>query len=408
MKDVLPYFLFFIFVENVLDLFFEEDLSWNDSFTSVATGIVSKTWDLLLAGSFIAAFEYAGTCYMWNNYRLLDYATDNKLASFLCFLMVDIAFYIDHRLTHEVSILWLGHVQHHSAEKFNLIGNLRLSFLKIYRTWTYLIPMGLVFPPQMLFFHLQANNIYQFFLHCKYVPKLGPIEWIFNTPSHHRVHHARNPKYIDMNYGGVLIIWDRILGTFVEEDEECFYGLVHPVNSNDPTWIQLHYIYDMYLKWKQQTTWSHKFQSLLKGPGWRPGSPRLGFIAEIPEPVKGDSKTRIDPPVASSLNLYVVVHCVMVIGSVFVFMTKYEKDNTNKVLALYLLLCYLSITILGRIYDRKKYAYGVELFRLLFLVAFTWTNEGSMVQFLRSICVASSGFMITKIMEPPESILVRA
>ena len=160
--------------------------------------------------------------------------------SFLCFFMVDFSFYWFHRWVHECNFGWASHTTHHSSEEFNLSTALRQNAIQgslgaIFNLW-----LAFFFHPALYALHAQINLIYQFFLHTELVGKLGPLEYIFNTPSAHRCHHGRNPKYLDKNYGGILIIFDIAFGTFVLEDETPVYGLVTPIQSFDPFYVQLH------------------------------------------------------------------------------------------------------------------------------------------------------------------------
>jgi alkylglycerol monooxygenase len=136
----------------------------------------------------------------------------------------------------EVNLFWSTHQAHHSAESYNLSTALRQGVLQNYFSWMFYLPLALIIPPQIFLIHSQMNLLYQFWIHTDIISNLGPFEYILNTPSHHRVHHGRNPYCIDKNYGGVLIIWDRLFGTFAaeRENEEIAYGLIHPINTFDP------------------------------------------------------------------------------------------------------------------------------------------------------------------------------
>ena len=146
------------------------------------------------------------------------------------FLRISIVFYV------EVNLFWATHQTHHSAEDYNLSTALRQGVLQSYCSWIFYLPLALFVPPSIFLIHSQMNLLYQFWIHTDVISNLGPFEYILNTPSHHRVHHGRNPYCIDKNYAGVLIIWDRIFGTFAPErdNEPIAYGLIHPINTFDP------------------------------------------------------------------------------------------------------------------------------------------------------------------------------
>lgn len=152
----------------------------------------------------------------------------------LCYLTVDFLYYWMHRAGHRVAILWGLHVVHHQSEEFNLIAGLRKAWMTRVMYIIFFAPLPLLgFPEPMLIMCIEGNLFYQFFVHVRDIPKLGFLEWFLCTPSAHRVHHGTNPQYLDKNYGGVLIIWDRIFGTFEPEIEAPRYGITNPVKSWD-------------------------------------------------------------------------------------------------------------------------------------------------------------------------------
>ncbi|HUS63400.1 MAG TPA: sterol desaturase family protein [Kofleriaceae bacterium] len=156
------------------------------------------------------------------------------------FLLEDLCFYVFHRVSHRCRIFWASHVTHHSSEQFNMSVAFR-------QTWTpfvavvFWLPLLLVgFDPLMVMFVQATSLFYQDLLHSQLLPRLGPLEWVFNTPRHHAVHHGSNAPYIDRNYGGVLIIWDRLLGTYAPRTEPVRFGLTRPLASHNPLVIAFH------------------------------------------------------------------------------------------------------------------------------------------------------------------------
>ena len=161
----------------------------------------------------------------------------------ICFVLVELVYYWIHRLSHEVRWLWATHAVHHSSEEMTFLSAIRLGWTNLFSGgWLLYVPLVLSgFDPRMVFGLLALNLHYQFFLHTEAFGRWGWLEWLLNTPSHHRVHHASNAAYLDCNYGGVLIVFDRLFGTFVAEraDEPVRYGLVHPFGTNNPLAIAL-------------------------------------------------------------------------------------------------------------------------------------------------------------------------
>ena len=159
----------------------------------------------------------------------------------LCILWIDFWRYLSHRIAHENRFWWATHVTHHSSEKYNWSVSFRLGWTQHLKI-IFFIPVALAgFHPVMFFICHQIEVLYQFWIHTEYIKKLPrPIEYIFTTPSHHRVHHAKNDKYLDKNYGSTFIIWDRMFGSFQPEEEQADYGITKPVNSYNPVYLCFH------------------------------------------------------------------------------------------------------------------------------------------------------------------------
>jgi len=185
----------------------------------------------------------------------------------LIFFAEDLCFYWFHRLSHEHRIWWAVHVSHHSSQHYNLATALRQPwFGSIALIWLPWVPLALIgFPVPMILFQKAVNLVYQFWIHTELIGRLPrPIEAVFNTPSHHRVHHASNARYLDANYGGTLIIWDRLFGTFIAETdvEPCRYGIIRNIGSFNPLVIALH-------------EWRSLARDLIAAPDWRA---RAGYL----------------------------------------------------------------------------------------------------------------------------------
>jgi sterol desaturase/sphingolipid hydroxylase (fatty acid hydroxylase superfamily) len=191
----------------------------------------------------------------------------------------DLRYYLWHRLSHESRWFWASHVVHHSSQHYNLTTALR-------QTWTGQILGSVVFKtpliflgfhPYMVLFVGGLNLIYQFWIHTEHIGRLGPIEWIFNTPSHHRVHHATNARYLDANYAGTLIIWDRMFGTFVPEsdEEKCRYGIVKNLGTFNPLVISFHEWIGIAKDVIAARSAKDALGYMFGPPGWSPDGSRL-------------------------------------------------------------------------------------------------------------------------------------
>jgi len=207
-------------------------------------------------------------------HRLTTVPLDSWSAIATLFIGQEFCYYWFHRASHRVRFSWLSHAVHHSSNELNLSAAFRIGWTgRLLGTSAFFVPMMWVgFRPGPVFITLNLGLLYQFWLHNGWAPKLGPLEWVLNTPSHHRVHHAANPEYIDKNYGGVLIVFDRLFGTYVEErsDLPCDYGLVTRVTTYNPALINL----QPWIGLAKDLAGSRSFREvwgyLFRAPGWRP------------------------------------------------------------------------------------------------------------------------------------------
>ena len=210
-----------------------------DSLASLSMGIGNRIAGLIGGG----ALMYASLVFV-HQFRLIETMPVTIWTVLICFIADDLAYYWFHRIAHERRWFWASHVVHHSSRHYNLTTALRQTWTgKFTFSFIFSLPLALIgFPPEMLLFVGSLNLIYQFWIHTELIDRLGPLEWIFNTPSHHRVHHATNPEYLDANYAGTLIIWDRLFGTFVPErrEEPPQYGIIKNLDTHNPILIAFH------------------------------------------------------------------------------------------------------------------------------------------------------------------------
>jgi sterol desaturase/sphingolipid hydroxylase (fatty acid hydroxylase superfamily) len=187
------------------------------------------------------------------------------------FVLVDLLWYAYHRVSHRVRLVWAAHQAHHSSEYFNFSTALRQKWNQWFETIAWLPLPLLGFPPWLIYTAFSANLVYQFFLHTERIDRLPrPIEFVFNTPSHHRVHHGSDPLYLDRNYGGILIIWDRLFGTFQPEMQRPNYGLTTPVNTYNILRLQFHEYAAILRDLRSARAWRERLGFVFGPPGWRP------------------------------------------------------------------------------------------------------------------------------------------
>lgn len=276
----IPAFILLLIVEAIvstLDHFEEHDLfDGKDTAASLAMGIGNVVTNLGAKAVVIGAF--------WVAYELTGFFKEDLLPTMwttwvLLFFAEDFSYYWFHRKAHEIRFFWASHVVHHSSEYYNLstalrqtwTGNVTGSFI----FWMWLPVLG--FHPIMVVTMQSISLLYQFWIHTETIGKLPlPVEFIFNTPSHHRVHHGSDPKYLDRNHAGILIIWDRMFGTFQEEEERPTYGLTTNIKTHNPFRIAFHEWMDI---WKDATrpglTLKERLGYVFGPPGWSHDGSRM-------------------------------------------------------------------------------------------------------------------------------------
>ncbi len=237
-----------------------------DSLASIGLGGIYLVVDALLVALLVLPV-YHGVYQL----RLFDFAM-TPLAFVLLFFGLELCFYAFHRASHRIRWFWAAHVVHQASEQMNFTTASRQSlFYGFAGNWLFYLPLvWLGFAPQWVLFMFSASLAYQYFIHTQAVGRLWrPLEWLLNTPSHHRVHHGRNPQYIDRNYGGVLILYDRLFGTFAEEDEPVEYGITRPVRSFNPLWLNLHEWIDLFRDIARPGPLYQRLRHLWMPPEWQ-------------------------------------------------------------------------------------------------------------------------------------------
>ncbi|MFI7437270.1 sterol desaturase family protein [Micromonospora haikouensis] len=264
-----PAFLLLVVVEALSYRFAPDDdergYELRDTATSLTMGagsqVIGFPWKLLTIGL------YAG---LWT-VAPVQLSPASVWTWVLLFLADDLAYYWFHRTHHEVRLFWASHVVHHSSRFYNLSTALRQSWTPM-TSLPFWLPLALLgIPPWMIFLQQSVSLLYQFFLHTERIRMLPrPIEWVFNTPSHHRVHHGVNAEYLDRNYGGILIVWDRLFGTFEPERAPARYGLTTNIGTYNPLRVATHEYAAIWADVRAAASWRHRLGHLFRRPGWRP------------------------------------------------------------------------------------------------------------------------------------------
>lgn len=249
----------------------------HDALTNLSCGVFQTLLTALLVLPLGAPYRY-----VYEHARVTEvFARHPGLAWAVAFVGADFFYYWFHRWSHESAVGWFSHVVHHQSEDYNLSVALRQDgWQPLFSLW-FQVPLALLgVPPEVFVSAYGVVIVYQFWIHTRLIDRMGPLEWVFNTPSHHRVHHGVDPKYLDKNYAGVFIVWDRLFGTFQNEEEAPTYGTIEPVRSWNPSWVHVQYGVKLVDKMRAARTTLDALQVLVRGPGWQPpGAPAEDLIA---------------------------------------------------------------------------------------------------------------------------------
>jgi sterol desaturase/sphingolipid hydroxylase (fatty acid hydroxylase superfamily) len=357
----------------------------NDAITSIGCGVSSE-----VVGIFIKSLFFFGYLFIYENFKLMD--LPNSLWSWtILFFGVDFFYYWFHRKSHEVNVIWATHIVHHQSEDYNFSTALRQAWFQPAFSWVFYLPLAWVgFSPEMFVAVKGINLVYQFWIHTKWIGKMGFLERFMNTPSHHRVHHGKNPKYLDKNYAAVFIIWDRMFGTFQEEEEEPVYGTTKTLESFNPLWTNFHYWVDLFRLAGKCNRFSDKIKVFLKPPGWQPEE--LGGFEHAPEVNKG-SYEKYTVKVNRSVSMYVLTQFIIVVlfSALMLFDSASEapmifKKDLQQWFAAFLFV----FTLLngGGMFELKSWVRPMEFGRLLSVLlfpAFFYGQQGFIGLFVVSV-----------------------
>lgn len=362
--QAVPLFTAFLVIELIFNLVQKSSdrFQLDDGLTSIGQGIIQELSRLFTEGTLLG-----GYIYVYNNFRIATLPWDSMATWLFAMLAIDFAYYWVHRWGHEINLAWSGHQVHHSSEFYNLTTALRQSALQAYYEPLLYLPLALVVSPSMYLVHRQFNRLYQFLIHTEAVQTLGPLELVLNTPSHHRVHHGRDRYCIDKNYGGTLIIWDRLFGTFAAEQRRPAYGLTYSVNTFDPWTLQVDHFLNICKQLISIEGVGNKLSTLFKGPGWQPGKPRLGDPNDIPDvfrPVETYA-----PKTSLFCRFYVTLQfSLIVIG--YVKLKHWSPMISTGTLFSGIAYIFFSLAVMGAFLDKRRHACELEALRcaLMFFI----------------------------------------
>ncbi|KII34466.1 membrane protein [Pseudomonas fluorescens] len=362
-----PFFFVLIAIELAADRWREvSNYRVADAINSISTGVLSTTTGLLTKGVGLVTYAFA-----LKHLALFELSADSVWVWIFAFVLYDFCYYWLHRMGHERNILWAAHSVHHQSEDYNLSTALRQTSTGFLLSWIFYLPMAVVGVPLLVFVSVAALNLlYQFWVHTRHIPKLGWFEWFFVTPSNHRAHHAQNALYMDRNYGGVFIIWDRLFGSFQEEDdnEPVIFGVTTPLASWNPIWANVQFYAQLWADARRtESTWD-KLRIWFMRTGWRPADVAAKYPMNKPDL---SQFRKFEVPLDGRQQLYVALQfCVYIaLGS---YLMNLEPSLPTGALVLGWSAVALGLFVLGVALENRPWALKLELLRLASNVPLVW------------------------------------
>ena len=337
-----------------------------DAINSLSTGVLSTTTGLLTKGVGLLTYAFA-----LEHLALFELSADNPWTWVSAFVLYDLCYYWLHRCGHERNILWAAHSVHHQSEDYNLSTALRQTSTGFLLGWIFYLPLAVLGVPLLVFVSVAALNLlYQFWVHTRHIPKLGWFEWFFVTPSNHRAHHAQNALYMDRNYGGVFIIWDRLFGSYQEEDdnEPVIFGVTTPLASWNPLWANVQFYAQLWTDARRAERRWDKLRIWFMRTGWRPADVAAKYPLHKPQL---SQFRKFEVPLAGRQQLYVALQfCLYVaLGS---YLLGCEQRLPGSALLLGWVALAFGLFVLGMALENRLQALRLELLRLLSNLPLVW------------------------------------
>ena len=361
-----PFFFLLIALELVADrLRGVSTYRLADSLNSLSAGVLSQTSGLLSKAIALLGYAFA------YEHLHLTALPDEPWVWVLAFVFYDFCYYWNHRIGHERNIFWASHVVHHQSEDYNLSTALRQTSTGFLLSWIFYLPMAVAGVPPLVFVTVAALNLlYQFWVHTRHIPKLGWFEWFFITPSNHRVHHAQNAVYMDRNYGGVFILWDRLFGTFQEEldEEPVIFGVTTPLASWNPLWANAQFYVALWRDAVRAESWWDKLRIWFMRTGWRPADVAVKYPQTKPDL---SQFVKFDVPLSLAQKLYAGVQFSLYVVAGTVLLGLGDTLSLAQAL-LGIVWMAVGLTIIGSWLENRPTAKRLEVLRLLLNLPAAW------------------------------------
>lgn len=327
-----------------------------DSIANLSCGVGQQIVEPFLKS--VALVPYA---WLWTHARLFNPSPRSAWAWALLILAMDLSFYVFHRASHRVGFLWAIHAVHHQSEEYNLSVALRQPWLHLLAGVGFYMPLAVLgFPPAMFLGALTLDTLYQFWIHTRAIGRLGPLESFLNTPSHHRVHHGVDPEYVDRNYGGIFIFWDRLFGTFRREEREPVYGTVKPVRTWNAVRCNAEGWFDLAARCRATEAILDKIRVWFAPPEWRPAD--LGGTVAVPRP-DPSAHPRYDVRVPRRAKVYVGAQFAIAAVATMAYLWR-EAGASRATLLVSATGFVVTLFAWGGLLDRKRWGWPLEISRL--------------------------------------------
>ncbi|HTD03215.1 sterol desaturase family protein [Undibacterium sp.] len=330
----------------------------SDTLNSLSLGVMSQ-----IVGVFLKVLAVGIYAWVYAHWSLFKLPAGSVWVWVSGLLLYDFMYYWLHRMGHETAVLWAAHVVHHQSEEYNLSTALRQTSTGSLLGWIFYLPLALLgYPVEVFIVIALIDLLYQFWVHTQQIGKLGWFDHVFVSPSNHRVHHAVNDIYLDKNYGGILILWDRLFGTFIDEMDEhpVVYGTRSPLRSWNPLWANLEVYKAVALDAWRARRWIDKLQIWFRPPGWRPAD----VAAAYPSPAFDIHRPRYDPPLSGARMWYCLVQFVLILQVTTHFLNAYKDVSLTAGLA-YAVWLVAGLWIVGGLMEQRRPYLQLEIGRLL-------------------------------------------
>lgn len=352
----------------------EHLFNYENSVANISVGIAERLLNLFISGAFYTLYYY-----IYENFALTN--IPNHWAVWVTLLFAtDFVWYWYHRLGHEINIFWGAHIVHHHSEDFNYTVSARITTLQaIVRNLFWCVLPFIGFHPAMVIAILVVHGTYSFFTHTQVIGKLGWLEYILITPSHHGVHHASQEKYLNKNYGDIFIFWDKLFGTFQKEEEKPVYGLTHPLKSSSLLWQHFHYYAEMWEACRRS------------GSFWKSMKIIFGKPEDLDQSIREDLEAKLLPEKSSPrltfrFRAYVNVQIAFALLGLLLTTLFFERlSSFETFIAVFLII--ITLINCGALLEQKRWIYYLEGIRCLVISGWVSYENESIMLFLVSIGV---------------------